>query len=303
MKIAIITEKLGTYAAKCSTKIANEAVERGYTVYETEPHEISHLTGSLIGQARVYNKSDEAQKTERIILDDMDVIHFRPNPPVDMAYLSTLWLLARIQHKVLVINNPDAVIKYPEKISPLMFPQFTPPTLITRDVSEVENFAAKYGDVIIKPLYEYGGSGIDKILKGEFAAHHTKLENLLQANTQPLIAQKALDISTGDKRIFFIGGEIAGAFVRRPAPGSFIANIAAGGSIHKAEITKREREFAVVLKPFLVENGIYICGIDVIDEHVTEINITSSVGFSQMEELYGEKPQIRLWDIIEEKLK
>jgi glutathione synthase len=106
-------------------------------------------------------------------------------------------------------------------------------------------------------------------------------------------------ITAGDKRIFFIGGDVAGAFVRIPKHGSYIANIAQGGSIHRTTITPREEELARLLGPKLVERGIYICGIDVIDDHVTEVNITSSVGFSQIEELYGEKPQIALWDFIE----
>lgn len=302
MKIAIITEKLGTYAANCSTKIADEALARGYTVYETEPHEISYVNNSVTAHARIYDKAEQ-QKTVRINLEEMDVVHFRPNPPVNMAYLSTLWLLARIKDKVLIINDPDSIIKYPEKISPLMFPDLTPATLITRDVEEVRSFAEQYGDIIVKPLYEFGGSGIDKIFEGEFDAKKAVVENLLQSGAQPLIAQKALDISTGDKRILLLYGEIGGTFLRLPAENSFIANTAAGGSCVKTEITARDVEITDALRPFLQDNGIFICGIDIIDGYVTEINITSPASFATIEQLYGEKPQIRLWDIIEEKLR
>lgn len=299
MKVAIITEKLGTYDAKCTTKIAKEALARGHKVYETYPEDVSHVEGKLIARARIYTgaEAETPQESERIDLEKVDVIHFRPNPPVDMAYLSTLYLLERIKDKVLVINNPQAIINYPEKISPLMFPEFTPATLITRNADELRDFAEKHKEIILKPLYEYGGSGIRKIKFSEIS--NEKLDGL----KQPMVAQPFLNVvQKGDKRIFFIDGEIAGAFLRMPKSGSYVANIAQGGSIHKTTITEREKEFAKILSPILKENGIYICGIDVIDNLVTEINITSSVGFSQMEELYGEKPQIKLWDIIESRL-
>ncbi len=294
LKTAIITDKLGTYEAKCTTKIAQEAIARGHIVYETLPQEISQVEGQLIANTRLYTNTEAPQNEERIDLAKMDVIHFRPNPPVDMAYLSTLYLLNNIKDKVLIINNPESIIKFPEKIFPLQFPEFIPPTLITKDIEEIRQFAKKHKEIIVKPLYEYGGSGIQKFNMGEINLPKPEL---------PLIAQPFLNvIGKGDKRIFFIGGEVAGAFLRSPAKGSYIANIAQGGSISKTTLTPREKEFAGILGPILKKNGIYICGIDVIDDYVTEINITSSVGFSQMEELYNEKPQIKLWDIIENEL-
>lgn len=306
LKTAIITDKIGSYEARCTTKIALEAVARGHIVYETLPSEISFINGKLIANARVYTgETEQRQEHVRINLEkDVDVIHFRPNPPISMGYLSTLYLLERIQDKVLIINNPEAIIKFPEKILPLQFPEFTPATLITQDIEEIREFTQEYDEVILKPLYEYGGNGIRKITAENF---HNEVEAvgkwLLEAKL-PIVVQNYLPGITkkGDKRIFFIGGEIAGAFARIPKEGSYVANIAKGGSIHKTTITPREEEFAKILKPVLVENGIYICGIDVIDNLVTEINITSSVGFTQIEELYNEKPQIKLWDIIEEKI-
>lgn len=303
LKVAIISEKLGTYDAKCTTKIAKEAVARGHKVYETYPADISQLEGKLVANARVYTGADAEipQDSERIDLETMDVIHFRPNPPIDMAYLSTLYLLDRIKDKVLIINNPEAIIRFPEKIFPLQFPEFTPATLISRDIEEIRAFTDKHKTVIVKPLYEYGGRGIKKFTVDDFDAEF--IANWLKESNLPLVTQIFLPkITEGDKRIFFIGGDVAGAFVRIPKDGSYVANIAQGGSIHKTTLTERELEFAKILKPVLVEHGIYICGIDVIDNLVTEINITSSVGFSQMEELYGEKPQIKLWDLIEAKL-
>ncbi|KUO07239.1 hypothetical protein [Streptomyces sp. DSM 15324] len=300
LNVAVISEKLGTYDSKDTTKIAVEALVRHHTVYEVYPADVSQVEGHLVAHARVYTGADAAhgQDEVRIDLEDMDVIHFRPNPPVDMSYLTTLYLLERIKDKVLVINDPESIIRFPEKILPFEFPEFTPPTLITHDVAEVRDFTERHHEVVIKPLYEYGGRGIGRLTSTTFD------EQLVGARLgeggPPLVVQAFLPrVTEGDKRIFFIGGDVAGAFVRLPKPGSYIANIAQGGSIHPTTLTPREEELATLLGPKLRERGIYICGIDVIDDHVTEINVTSSVGFSQMEELYGEKPQIKLWDLIE----
>ena len=305
LKTAIITDKLGTYEAKCTTKIAKEAVARGHKVYETLASDISHVEGKLTAKARIYDGSEaEApQIEEHIDLAKMDVIHLRTNPPIDMTYISMLYLLERIKDKVLIVNNPEAIIRLPEKIFPLQFPGFTPATLITKDIEEIRKFIAKHKEIILKPLYEYGGNGIKKVKLAEFEAEQDFINNWLTESKLPLIAQPFLNvIDKGDKRIFFIGGEVAGAFLRRPPEGSYVANISKGGSITKTTLTTREKEFAKILGPILKKNGIYICGIDVIDDFVTEINITSSVGFSQMEELYNEKPQIKLWDIIENEI-
>jgi len=303
LKVAIITEKLGTYDAKCTTKIAQEAVDRGHKVYETFPHDISHAEGKLIAKARLYTGAEAPQDEERIDLEKMDVIHFRPNPPVDMAYLSTLYLLNQISDKVLIINNPEAIIKLPEKIFPLNFPKFTPKTLITRDINEIRQFLEKHKEIIIKPLYEYGGNGIIKVKLGENEGLFGNIQNQLAESKMPLVVQEFLpNVVKGDKRILFVNGEIVGAYSRIPPKGKYIANLAQGGSHQKTTLTSREKEFAKILGPILRENNIYICGIDVIDNKITEINITSPGGFSNIEELYGEKPQIKLWDIIEKKL-
>ncbi|MFF4016135.1 hypothetical protein [Streptomyces sp. NPDC001843] len=300
LAVAVISEKLGTYASQDTTKIADEALVRGHTVHEVDPADVSQVEGRLIAKARRYTGADAAGRQEhlRIDLADMDVIHFRPNPPVDMSYLTTLYLLDRIKDEVLVINDPESIIRFPEKIFPLEFPEFTPPTLISRDVDEIRDFADRHHDVVIKPLYEYGGRGIARVTSAAFDEELVRAR--LAAGSPPLVSQAFLPrITAGDKRIFFIGGDVAGAFVRIPKRGSYIANIAQGGSIHPTTLTPREEELARLLGPKLVERGIYICGIDVIDDHVTEINITSSVGFSQIEELYGDKPQTALWDLIE----
>jgi glutathione synthase len=121
LAVAVISEKLGTYASRDTTKIADEALARGHTVHEVFPDAVSQVEGRLIAKARRYTGADAAHIQERIRVDleDMDVIHFRPNPPVDMSYLTTLYLLDRIKDQVLVINDPESIIRFPEKIFPL----------------------------------------------------------------------------------------------------------------------------------------------------------------------------------------
>ena len=292
LKIAIITQKLGTDAATSSTVISEYAAsERGHKVYEFEAAAMMYREGKLLANASEYPSG----KNTQIDLGKMDAILFRPNPPVDMAYLTTLFLLRTIENDVLIMNRPSTVINLPEKIFPLYLKEFTPPTLISADAAEIKKFAEKYGEIVVKPLYDYGGHGIIRLKKGG------KL-NLI-SNT-PVVAQKFLqNVDKGDKRVLFIDGKVVSSVLRLPKKGSFLANNSAGGSVHKTTLTAREKKICTALTPLFKKNDIMIAGIDLIDGMLTEINITSPTGFKWAEEFSGFDAKSFLLDRIEAKCK
>lgn len=291
LKFAIITPKLGTDAASTSTVIAKEAVKRGHTVYEFEAIELMSEEGSLLANARQYPSGKRSQ----IDMQKMDVILFRPNPPVDMAYLTTLFLLRTIEDEVLILNRPSTVINFPEKIFPLYVKQFMPKTLISADSDEIRKFAAKHGTIVVKPLYDYGGHGIIKLKKGE---------PYKVAGNVPMVAQKFIpNVVKGDKRILFVNGKAISIVKRLPQEGNFIANNTSGGTVHKTKMTAREKKICDVLEPIFKKNDIAIAGIDLIDGYLTEINITSPTGFRWAEEFSGVDAKKLFLDGIEKKCK
>lgn len=247
--------------------------------------------GKLLASAKEFPKGTKAE----IDLRKMDVILFRPNPPVDMAYLTTLFLLRSIEDEVLILNRPTSVIEFPEKIFPLYLKEFIPPTLISSDSTEVKKFAAKHGTIVVKPLYDYGGHGIIKLKKGGRFKYNGNV---------PLVAQRFIkNISKGDKRVLFVDGEVVSAVVRRPKKGSFIANNSAGGTVHKTTLTAREKKICAALTPIFKRFDIMIAGIDLIDGMLTEINITSPTGFRWAEEFSNFDAKALLMDKIEERCK
>jgi len=290
LKVAIITEKLGTKAASSSTVIADEAIKRGHKVFEFEKEQLRFEEGKLLANAISYPE----RKATEINLEGIDVILFRPNPPVNMAYLTCLFLLRTIEDKVLILNKPSSVINFPEKIFPLYMANFMPPTLITADKEQIKKFAAKHGDVILKPLYDFGGTGIKKIT----ASDDFELEG-----TTPIVVQKFIpEVAQGDKRILFINYKYHSAFKRTPPQGSIIANIVQGGELSATDLTAKEKLICQKLEPMLKENDIPICGIDVINDYVTEINITSPTGFKWAKEFYNLQPETELWAAIEARI-
>jgi glutathione synthase len=283
LKILFISEPLGTKETRDGTIIADEAKARGHKVSEIRPHEITFREGTLYGG--------------EYVLEEFDVIHFRPNPPVDMTYLTNLYLLDKIKDKVLIINSPEAIIKFPEKIFPLDFYDFMPPTIITSSLEELKKFCTKHGEIVIKPLYDFGGNDVLKFN----AANINQFS--FGNSTLPITAQKFLpSVEKGDKRVLILDGEVESVFLRVPKKDDFRANTVHGSTLAKTELSGREQELCDILRPYFKNNGIMICGLDLIDGYLTEINITSPAGFRFTKEIYSTTPEKKLWNIIESKL-
>jgi glutathione synthase len=288
--------------------LALEAQARGHALYHYLPRALTLADGRLYAKARRLEVRREHGRHhtfgpfETLDLAAMDVILMRQDPPFDMAYITATHLLEHVRDTVLIVNDPVSVRNAPEKLVATRFPGVMPPTLITSDRAEIVAFRAKHGDIILKPLFGNGGAGVFR-LTPEDENLNALLELFTQLYREPIMVQRYLPaVRQGDKRIVLIDGEAAGAVNRIPAAGEARANLHVGGRAVKTTLTAREREICAAIGPSLKEQGLIFVGIDVIGEHLTEINVTSPTGLQEINRLDGVKLEVRVWDAIEARL-
>jgi len=287
-----------------------KAQELGHSLYYYAPEDLSYAEGRLwtMGYPVTVKRvtGDHYSFGEPRILDlgrDVDVVLMRQDPPFDLGYITATHLLERIQAETLVVNDPASVRNAPEKVWVLDFPQFMPPTAITRSKGLTRKFLAEHGDIVIKPLHGFAGGSVFRIgPDGRNLASLVELFN--QTYREPHVIQKFIpEIAEGDKRIVLVDGEIAGAVNRVPGEGEIRSNLAVGGKAAKTELTEREKEICGVLGPELRKRGILFAGIDVIGGRwLTEINVTSPTGIVAIDTFNGTDTPGLIWQAIERRL-
>jgi len=286
-----------------------EAQSRGHSLFYYLTENLSFLDGRLSARGRDVKvrdiKGDHFSLGEMYEQDlaQVDVVLMRQDPPFDMSYISATHLLERIHPETLVVNDPRSVRDAPEKIFVTDFPEFIPPTLITRDEIKIRQFKDQHKDIIVKPLYGNGGQGVFRLGEGdENLASIVELFNSMMP--EPMIAQKYLaQVRAGDKRIILIDGEVAGAINRVPAAGETRSNMHVGGRPEEVGLTERDLEICAAMGPILRERGLIFVGIDVIGDYLTEINVTSPTGICEIKRFGGPDIAVLIWDAIEKRRK
>ena len=216
-------------------------------------------------------------------------VFMRTDPPFDIEYLNTTWLLsAAVRQGAKVFNDPTAVRDHSEKLSITEFPELIPPTLVTRELSAVEEFHQTHRDIVIKPLDGMGGMGVFRV--GSDGLNLASIvETLGENGARTLMAQRFLpEIAQGDKRVLLIGGEVVPFSLARIPQGSEIrGNLAAGGKGVAMPLTDAEKKIAERLAPILNQRGLFLVGLDLIGGYLTEINVTSPTCFVEITEQSG----------------
>jgi len=210
-------------------------------------------------------------------LTDFDAVIMRKDPPFDFEYLTATWLLERAEAcGVRVFNQPRALRDHSEKVAICEFPQFTPATLISRDAALLQQFIDEHADTILKPLDGMGGSQVFRVRHND-PNRNVIIETLTREGARTIMAQRFVpEIAAGDKRILLIAGRpVPYCLARIPKAGETRGNLATGGSGVAQELSPRDREIAGALGPILFERGLLLVGLDVIGDHLTEINVTS----------------------------
>lgn len=297
MNLAFILDPLDTLKAykDSSVAILREAAARDHQLFALRQEDVILRDNQVVGYAKpVRVAADNADwfelgHAEATPLNRFDAVVMRKDPPFDTEYLYTTHLLELAQgHGARVFNRPNALRDFNEKLAIARFPQFTVPTLVARRAFHIHEFLAEHGDVILKPLDGMGGAGIFRVRRGD-ANLNVIVETLTQLETRTVMTQRYIpEITRGDKRILLIDGEVVPfALARIPAEGETRGNLAAGGRGVAQPLSERDREIAQTIAPVLRDLGLFLVGLDVIGDYLTEINVTSPTGFQEITQQTG----------------
>ncbi|ENU81800.1 glutathione synthase [Acinetobacter sp. ANC 3789] len=245
-----------------------------------------------------YYELGEKQKQS---LADYDVILMRKDPPFDMNFVYTTYILEQAEREgAWIINKPQSLRDCNEKLFATQFPELQVPTLVTSQESLMREFITEHGDVIVKPLDGMGGMGIFRLFQDGVNIGST-LELLTQNGQQPIMAQRYIpEIVEGDKRILMVNGEpIPYCLARIPQNGEVRGNLAAGGLGQARPLSENDKRIAEKVGPFLREKGLVFVGLDVIGNYVTEINVTSPTCIREIDAQFGTSIADTLFNVLE----
>ncbi len=287
-----------------------EAQARGWSLYYMEMNDLSLRDGEASARARPLKVFRDEQHWFELgpqsatPLAELDVILMRKDPPFDLEYIYCTYILERAEQRgALVVNRPSALRDANEKMYTAWFPQCTPPTLVSREYSDLRAFLAEHLDIIIKPLEGMGGASIFRVTEQD-PNISVVMEVLTRHRTRYVMAQRYIpEIRAGDKRILMVDGEpLPWVLARVPAPGELRGNLAAGATGEGREIGDRERWIADQVGPALREKGILFAGLDVIGDYLTEINVTSPTCIRELDAHFSVNISARIMDAIEKRL-
>jgi glutathione synthase len=308
MKLLFIIDPLAGLKVYKDTSVAimREAAKRGHTLYVCQQHDVFLRSEIVKAYATEFKFNDgenwyqlaERQETHP---KNFDAIIMRKDPPFDNEYLYSTYLLELAANQgARVLNNPAAIRSWNEKLSVAKFPQFAPEFLVTSNNDLIRAFLSQHQDIIVKPLDGMGGSGIFRLTEKD-PNIGVILETATQFGTQTVMAQRYLPkILQGDKRIIVINGEpLPYALARIPKAGETRGNLAAGGTGVAQLLSKRDMEIATTVGKILKENGLFLVGLDVIGDYLTEINVTSPTGMVEIAAQTACKPAQIFIDALE----
>jgi len=262
--------------------LANEAQNKKYKIFYYEPKNLSIINNNVVAKGFFikFNYSNKKffkiLKFQKLNLLNCKFILIRQDPPFNLEYISTTYILDKIKNRIKIINNPTSIRNISEKLYSSSFQKYMPKTIFTKDIKEIKKFHKVNKRMIIKPIHGYGGNDII-LIQGLFK---NKIINSFIKKHGHIMCQKFLpNIKNGDKRVFLINGKICGAISRIPKKGSFLSNMSKGAKPILTKLTKEEYKISNIIAKDLKKENIYFAGIDFIDEKLNgDINVTSPTG-------------------------
>ena len=285
IKLAVVMDPISGINFKKDTTLAmlNAAQSRGWSLVDIEQRGLYLENGKAMAlQHELTVKMDpsgwyQLKEPRRASLAEVDVILMRKDPPFNREYIYSTYILEQAEREgVLVVNKPQALRDFNEKVATVLFPQCCTDVLVTRNKELLTDFYKSHGDVIFKPLDGMGGTGVFRIKPGDPNVS-VIIEMLTEYGNRQIMAQTFIpEITAGDKRILMINGESVGyALARLPALNETRGNLAAGGTAKGVELSDRDRWICDQVGPTLRKHGLYFVGLDVIGNYLTEVNVTS----------------------------
>ena len=295
--IGIVMDPISEITIKKDSSFAMllAAQAKGWSLFYMEQKDLflhQGIVSASMKPLKVMDNSDkwyETGNTKSMPLADLDVILMRKDPPFDMEYIYSTYLLEQAQAAgVLVVNNPQSLRDANEKLYTAWFPQCCPPTLVTRKAELIREFQQQHNDIILKPLDGMGGASIFRV-KHDDPNTSVIIETLTEHGQKSVMAQKFIpEISDGDKRILMINGEpVPYALARIPAQGETRGNLAAGGRAEGRTLTEHDHWICQQVGPTLREKGLLFVGLDVIGNYLTEINVTSPTCIRELDQQFN----------------
>jgi len=278
----------GNHPSKLNSKsdtsifLAVEAQNRKYKIFYYEPEHLSIINNKVVAHGYYvefsYSKKKffKINKKLKLDLSQCKYLLVRQDPPFNLEYITTTYILDKIKDKVKIINNPTSIRNISEKLYSSSFQEYMPNTIFTKDINEINKFFTKNKKIIIKPIHSFSGNDIHLVEK---KFNKKMILNFIKKHGH-IMCQKFLPkIKFGDKRVFLINGKICGAISRIPKKGSFLSNMSKGATPIATKLTKEEIKISNLIAKDLKKNDIYFSGIDFIDQRLNgDINVTSPTG-------------------------
>ncbi|MBB71130.1 MAG: glutathione synthase [Legionellales bacterium] len=287
-----------------------EAQSRGWELHYMEAKDLFLANGQVQASMQRLQVDDNTQQWFQLSeqqtspLHKLDVILMRKDPPFDIDYIFTTYLLELAEQQgCLVLNKPQSLRDANEKLFTAWFPQCCPSTLVSSSEERIRDFIDEHGDIILKPLEGMGGASIFRVKQGDLNTS-VIIETLTHHGQRNIMAQVFIpEISDGDKRILMINGEpVPYALARIPAKGELRGNLAAGGTGKGIPLSDKDRWICQQVGPTLKAKGLIFVGLDVIGDYLTEINVTSPTCIRELDKAFDLNICQQLFDVIEEKL-
>jgi glutathione synthase len=287
------------------------AQARGHAVYACEQPSLHWEKGSVAAAATRIDLTDNdedwyrAHETSARSLAAFDAVLMRKDPPFDLEYVVSTWLLsAAVRQGARVFNAPDAIRDHNEKLAIAEFERFVAPTLVTRDAAGLQAFIDEHGDAVLKRLDVMGGENVFRVRRDD-PNRNVIVEIMSQGGARSVMAQRYIpQIVDGDKRVLLIDGEVVPhCLARIPKAGESRGNLAAGARGVAQPISPRQREIAQALGPVLSKRGLLLVGLDVIGDFLTEVNVTSPTCFREIMDQTGFDVAGVFMDALEAKLR
>ncbi|RNC77791.1 glutathione synthase [Piscirickettsia salmonis] len=313
IKLGIIMDDINPVIPEKDTGFAMmlEASRRGYDIFYIQQHALYSTNGKVYAHCQQVTVQDQPhdfyqiESEQTLDLSTLNVILMRKDPPFDLEYIYTTYMLEQLETQgVLVVNKPQSLRDLNEKFTISRYAKFCTPTLITKNKLQIIKFSNQHDEIVIKPLNLMGGESIFRVKKGD-PNLEVILDTLSKNHSTTLMIQKFIpEVIYGDKRILIINGSpYPYALARIPKDDKSRANLAAGGTGIGQALSERDLEIAQTVGPMLKEKGVLFAGLDIIGDYLTEINVTSPTCVRQLDAQYSDNILATLFDVIEIKVK
>ncbi len=281
--------------------IIKEGLKKNIKIWVGSPEQITLKKNKVITKGnQLLDENLKIGKRDELEINKFDFFFIRQDPPFDLAYLTNCYLLEihkRFNKKPFFINDPSGIKNFTEKIFPMYYSDLIPQTNITGNLKFFKDFLKKYKKVVIKTLFNKGGEGIEMVDVKNPDYAEAQFLKLLNKYKVPVVVQKFIEnVKNGDKRVILLRGNPVGVINRVPPKGHFKANLHLGATAEVTDLSDKETKICKSLKKSLIKENLFFVGIDLIDETLTEINVTSPTGIVQIKELSGINIAEKIWD-------